>query len=97
MPTILSTEYVECGVITTPVTRKIKSVYDAAGTGILVWDLDNGDLPDNIAEYFEVYANGKRLDYPAEFTVQEFNTATTSTITVVYPVAGVYYTMIKYG
>jgi len=97
MPTILSTEYFECGVITTPVTRKIKSVYDAAGTGILVWDLDNGDLPSNVAEYFEVYANGKRLDYPDEFTVQEFVTPTTSTITILSPFPMAYYTMIKYG
>jgi hypothetical protein len=97
MPTILSTEYFECGVITTPVTRKIKSVYDSTGTGILVWDLDNGDLPDNIAEYFEVYANGKRLDYPAEFTVQEFATATTSTVTILSPIPMTYYTMIKYA
>ena len=97
MPTILSTEYVECGVITTPVTRKIKSVYDAAGTGILVWDLDNGDLPNNIAEYFEVYANGKRLDYPAEFTVQEFSTPVTSTITILNPMPMAYYTLIKYS
>jgi hypothetical protein len=97
MATVISTEYFDCDVSSIPVYRKVQTVQDVNGTGILTWTLDNGDLPDNIIGYFEVYANGKRLDYPDEFTVQEFVTPVTSRITILNPVAGTYYTMIKYS
>lgn len=98
MPTILSDEFYDCGTtIGSLVQRKIKTVYDNTGSGVLTWDLDGGALPSDMLNYFEVYQNGKRLDYLAEYTKQDFVTPNTSTITILYPVAQTYYTLIKYA
>lgn len=98
MPTILSSEVFDCGSkIETTAVRKIQNVYDAQGTGQLIWSLDSGALPADLANYFDVYQNGKRLEYPAEYTVTEFVTPTTSRINIINPIPMVYYTLIKYS
>ena len=99
MPTIISSEYYDCGTTTggSLAVRKIQTVYDDSGTGILTWTLDSGALPLDMLNNFEVYQNGKRLDYLSEYTKQDFVTPTTSTITILYPIAQTYYTLIKYS
>lgn len=98
MPTIISDEFYDCGsTIESLTVRKIKTVYDSAGSGVLIWDIDNGVLPSDMVNYFEVFQNGKRLDYLQEYTKQNFVTPTTSTITIVFPVPQAYYTLIKYA
>lgn len=99
MPTIISSEYYDCGTTTggSLAVRKIQTVYDDNGTGILTWTLDSGALPLDMLNNFEVYQNGKRLDYLSEYTKQDFVTPTTSTITILYPVPQTYYTLIKYS
>ena len=98
MPTLLSDEFYDCGsVIESLAVRKIKTVYDTTGSGVLIWDLDGGALPSDMLNYFEVYQNGKRLDYPEEYTKQDFVTSTTSTITILFPIPQGYYTLIKYA
>lgn len=73
--------------------RLIESFQDVAGTGIVTWTLNNGNLPANV-NMFEVYANGKRLDYPAEYTLAQ--NVGTATVSIAFPAVGVYYTMIMY-
>jgi hypothetical protein len=97
MPTIIFTNTFDCGPSVTGASiRKVKNLYDATGTGQLIWDLDNGDLPSDLNNYFDVFQNGKRLEYPAEYTVNEFITANTSRINIINPIPMTYYTLIKY-
>lgn len=77
--------------------RYVKNVYDEAGTGIITWSVSNdGPIDTNVFTKFEVYANGKRLEYPAEYTVQRFETDLTHKITILSPVPMMYYTLISY-
>lgn len=86
-------------VITTSnsVTRYVKNVYDESGTGAILWNiLTDGNIDTNINSKFEVYANGKRLEYPAEFTVTRYDTPTSHLITILSPIPMTYYTLISF-
>ncbi len=91
MPTVISINVVPCAASSTG--RIIETVQDTGGTGIIQWSADGGWLPVNMSN-FEVYENGKRLDYVAEYTAQQYSAYAVITITV--PVPGAFYTMIKY-
>lgn len=82
---------------TTSASRVVKNVYDEDGDGIIIWNLQSdGNISNDIINKFEVYANGKRLEYPAEFTVARFDTEFTHRISIVNPLPMVYYTLISY-
>jgi hypothetical protein len=93
MPTVVSLNIIPCSVSPSASNRIIQNVQDVSGLGVIQWTLDGGSLPVNMNQ-FEVYANGKRLDYLAEYTVLQFSNY--AEITVLFPVPGAFYTMIKY-
>jgi hypothetical protein len=98
MPTIVSTVYADCTntVGTGSSSRLVKNVYDATGTGVLIWDLNNGVLPDYPQYNLEVYANGVRKEYGAEFTITRNTAPGQSTVTILSPLPAVYYTIIMF-
>lgn len=75
--------------------RLVKNYYDENGTGIIVWNIiSDGAISSDILNGFEVYANGKRLEYPAEYTVTRYSTAYEHTIQILNPLPMTYYTLI---
>ena len=100
MPTIVSTTYTDLSTGSTVSTAKrlVKTVFDATGTGLLIWDLNDGVLPDYPAYNMEVYANGLRKEYTSEFTIIR-NTAPGQSTVVINPsivLSEVYYVIIVY-
>lgn len=77
-------------------TRIVQYVYDAGGTGILLWTENDGVLPDNLTSGFEVYSNGVRLESPGQYSVTPDSGPGQSTVTIMYPAPDQYYTLISY-
>lgn len=98
MPTIVSTVYTDCTQqLTGSAVRFIKNVTDTNGTGVLIWDVNNGVLPDYPALYLDVFANGVRKEFGTEYTIARNTAPGQSTINITVPIAGVYYNIIMYG
>jgi hypothetical protein len=76
--------------------RVSTEVHDELGSGELIWDKLDGRLPQDIENYFEVFAQGKRLAYPAEFTVDYYIGPGQSRINILNPIPDTYYTLIMY-
>lgn len=100
MPIIKSISVGKCVTTETGLVdgRVVTYITDSAGDGLLDYTTNNGVIPANVKDNFEVYLQGNRLKWPDEFTVSEFGVDTvTSRITIQFPIPPpATYTIIAY-
>ena len=96
MPVLIEITYKTDGFTNVSGSRLVKNMQDVTGTGELIWDLNSGVLPDYPANDLEVYANGVRKEYAAEFTILRNTAPGQSKVIITNPLAGVYYNIIMH-